>query len=345
MSNYKVRIGVLLGDPSGIGPEVICKLLAEKNIYKKAIAIVIGDKRIFHMGEKIAVKSIPLKSIDSFDGLHKYSNFNGPLFYDYPTISPKEVKLGKIDKKAGYSVYRTLLYTLDLAKEKKIDGFIFASFNKEAMRLGGSPYQTEFDLFKDYFKKPKIHGEINVLNDLWITRVTSHIALSKVSSMITEKRVYETICFMDSVLKDAGSHRPHIAVAALNPHGGEGGMFGTKEIVAIGPAIAKARLNNINVEGPFPADTIFLKVRKEKYNGVISMYHDQGQIATKIMGFEKGVTIHGGMPMPIATCAHGTAFDIAGKGIAKHIAIKNAFLIVTKIALNKRKDMKDDSRS
>jgi len=107
--------------------------------------------------------------------------------------------------------------------------------------------------------------------------------------MITEKRIYETICFMDSILKDAGFHTPHIAVAALNPHEGEGGMFGKEKIVAIEPAIAKARLNNINVNGPFPADTIFLKVWKEKYNGVISMYHDQGQIATKIMGFEKGL--------------------------------------------------------
>lgn len=345
MSNYKVRIGVLLGDPSGIGPEVICKLLAEKDIFKQAIVIVIGDKRIFHMGEKIAGVSIPLKSINDFNDLYQYSDLNAPLFYDYATVSQKEVKLGKIDKKAGYSVYKTLLYVLELTSEKNIDGFIFAPFNKEAMRLGGSPYQTEFDLFKDYFKKPKIHGEINVLNDLWITRVTSHIPLSKVSFMITEKRVYETIYFLNNVLKDVGFCTPKIAVAALNPHGGERGMFGTEEIVAIRPAIAKAGLNNINVEGPFPADTIFLKVRKEKYNGIISMYHDQGQIATKIMGFEKGVTIHGGMPIPIATCAHGTAFDIAGKGIAKHIAIKNAFLIVTKIALNKRKDMKDDSRN
>ena len=147
--------------------------------------------------------------------------------------------------------------------------------------------------------------------------------------------VCETI-FVNQVLRAYKGEAPKLAVSGLNPHCGENGLFGTEEGDAIAPAIEKARAEGIDVLGPFPSDTIWLKVLAGEYDGVVSMYHDQGQIALKILGFDKGVTVHGGMPVPIATPAHGTAFDIAGKGVANPQGLKRAYTIVSRMAANQK---------
>ena len=169
------------------------------------------------------------------------------------------------------------------------------------MLLGGLPYHSELDFFKDKFNRPNIPGEVNVLDDLWTTRVTSHVGIGPVSARITRDNVHNTIRFMDGVLRTSGVQSPRLAVSALNPHAGEGGMFGPEEKEAIAPAVERARKDGICAEGPFPADTIYLRIQPGSYNGVISMYHDQGQIATKLLGFDRGVTVHGGLPVAIAT--------------------------------------------
>jgi 4-hydroxythreonine-4-phosphate dehydrogenase len=155
--------------------------------------------------------------------------------------------------------------------------------------------------------------------------------------LITKERVWTTIGVLNRELKTFGLEKPHLAVSALNPHGGEGGMFGTEEINEIAPAIQKAQADGIYVEGPFPADTIFRRVEKDKFDGIINMYHDQGQVATKLLGFERGVTLHGGMPAPITTPAHGTAFGRAGENRADATAIIRAFQIVCQLASNQKR--------
>jgi len=326
----KPTLGVLLGDSSGIGPEIVAKLVGRSEIYKLANVVIVGDYRVFRMGQKIAGLSHPVTLTDHIDSVQ--FEIGRPVFYDYPTISDEEVTLGKVNPKSGKAVIDTLSFILDLAIDKKIDGFIFAPFNKEAMILGGLPYHSELDFFKDKFNKPNILGEVSVLDDLWATRVTSHIGISQVSALITRENVYNTIRFMDSVLRTVGINNPRLAVSALNPHAGEGGMFGPEEKEAISPAIELAKADGIHAEGPFPADTIFLRIKKEDYNAVISMYHDQGQIATKLLGFDRGVTVHGGLPVAIATPAHGSAFDIAGQGIANPEGLTRAFLIASRLA-------------
>ena len=199
------------------------------------------------------------------------------------------------------------------------------------MGLGGCPYHAEIDLFKDRFSCPDVPGEINILEGLWTTRVTSHVPIHAVCSLITKPRVYDAIEYINKELKQYGIEAPRIAVTALNPHAGEGGRCGTEEIDVIIPAIQQAQVDGMSVEGPFPADTIFLRVKKENYQGVVSMYHDQGQIATKLLGFHKGVTLHGGMPVPITTPAHGTAFGRAGEGRANPEAMIRAFKIACQL--------------
>ncbi len=171
-----------------------------------------------------------------------------------------------------------------------------------------------------------------MLRNLWTSRVTSHVPLSEVAALVTRDRVRGTVELLNNSLRRYGIAAPRIAVAALNPHGGDGGLFGCEESREIGPAITEAMAEGISAFGPFPADTIFNRVKPEHYDGIVSMYHDQGQIATKLLGFDRGVTVCGGLPVPIATPAHGTAFDIAGKGVARAGATREAFRLVTRIA-------------
>ncbi|MBD3305963.1 4-hydroxythreonine-4-phosphate dehydrogenase PdxA [candidate division KSB3 bacterium] len=334
MNNQPV-IGVLLGDPTGIGPEIVAKLLAQPEVSKGVPVVVIGDQRLFKMGQEVAGVDLPFPVIQSIDE----ASFEEatPVVLDYPTLAPEEVTYKRVSAKAGKSVYETLLFALDLAQAEKINGIVFGPFHKEAMGLGGCPFHSEFELFKDKFDRPNVYGEINILDELWTTRVTSHIALKEVSALITQERVYRTIGVLNAELQAFGLEKPHLAVTALNPHAGEGGMFGREEIDVITPAIEQAREAGIYVDGPFPADTIFRRVEKDNFNGIISMYHDQGQVATKLLGFERGVTLHGGMPIPITTPAHGTAYGRAGENRASAEAMIRAFEIGCTLAKNKLK--------
>ncbi len=334
MNRQKARIGVLPGDPCGIGPELFAKLLANRDIREHAQVVVIGDRRIIQMGETLAGVSLEMEVIQDVSSLP--SDSDNLYCLDYPTISPEDVTKGEVNPKAGESVYKTLLYALELAKSGNIDGFVFAPFNKKAMHLGGCPFDSEFLLFLDFFQRTGVHGEINVLDDLWTTRVTSHIALKDVAEFIKQQRIFETIRHLYQSLQQYGIPHPKIAASGLNPHCGEEGMFGREEIDEIRPAVEQAQSVGIDVVGPYPADTIFLRREKEQLNGIISMYHDQGQVATKLLGFDRGVTVHGGLPIPITTPAHGTAFDIAGQGIANPQAIRNAFNVAVQMAANKK---------
>jgi 4-hydroxythreonine-4-phosphate dehydrogenase len=201
------------------------------------------------------------------------------------------------------------------------------------MHLGGSPWGSELELFKDRFKSNTAFEELNVLDGYWAVRVTSHIALRDVPKNVTAEGVLRAIRFINTAMTAYGKEKPRLAVAALNPHAGEHGLYGSdEEGQIIAPAIEKAKAEGINAAGPFPCDTIFLKLTAGQYDGVVNMYHDQGQIATKLLGFHRGVTYHAGFPAPIATPAHGTAFDIAGRGVANVGATRQAFIIAAKIA-------------
>ena len=335
MLTTKPVIGVLLGDPTGIGPELVAKLVAEPEMCEQAEMVIIGDYRIFEVGQKIAKTSTKVSLVSNFEDICFQPG--QPVFLDFPTLDPGEVEIGKIDPKAGKSVLDTLLYSINLAKQGKIDGFVFAPFNKRAMHLCGCPFESELDLFKAEFNRPEVRGELNVLDNIWNSRVTSHVGLKDVCSLITLQSVYETINFVDQALKTYGKKEPRLAVSALNPHGGEGCLFGTEERDEIRPAIERAKREGVNVSGPFPSDTIFLKVLAGEYDAVVSMYHDQGQIALKLLGFDKGVTVHAGLPIPITTPAHGTAFDIAGQGKAHAEGFKRAFIIASRMAVNQKK--------
>jgi 4-hydroxythreonine-4-phosphate dehydrogenase len=326
----KPRVGLLLGDPTGIGPEVVARLLAEAEVHDQAEAVVIGDRRVLEMGSSIAGVPLSPRIVTRFKDVRFGTGTLQVL--DFPGVPPDDFTLGELSAKAGKSVLEVLAFTLDLARDGGLDAIVFAPFNKQAMHLGGSPFPDELHFMADRLQWKGHVSEINVLDNLWTSRVTSHVGLRQVSALITRQGVYNAIALIDGVLRGSGVKAPRLAVAALNPHGGEGGLFGMEEIEAIAPAIQQARADGINANGPFPADTIFLRARAGAYDAVVSMYHDQGQIAMKLMGFERGVTVQGGLPLPITTPAHGTAFDIAGRGTARPEALRQAFLLARRMA-------------
>ena len=239
-----------------------------------------------------------------------------------------------MDLRSGKAVLDTLLFTFKVIKDGLVDGYLFAPLNKEAMHKGGSPYGSELELFKEQFPGHSGLEEINILDESWTMRVTSHVAIKDVASMISKESVLKAVRFINTAMQAYKDGAPRLAVSALNPHGGEHGLFGDEEGKSIEPAVIAAKEEGINVEGPFPSDTLFIKLRDGKYDAVIAMYHDQCQIATKLMGFHRGVTYHAGFPVPITTPAHGTGFDIAGTGKADVGATRHAFNIACKIASN-----------
>jgi 4-hydroxythreonine-4-phosphate dehydrogenase len=200
------------------------------------------------------------------------------------------------------------------------------------MRLAEPSYDDEINFVRDALKHAGAASEFNVLGGLWNARVSSHIPLSKVAASITKEAILRALALTAASMRAAGFAKPRIAVAALNPHAGDGGNFGREEIDIIEPAVRAAVEKGLAAEGPFPADTVFLRAKNGQFDAVLTMYHDQGQIAMKLMGFDRGATLIGGFPFPICTPAHGTAYEIAGKGIANAGAGEQALLLAARIA-------------
>ncbi len=319
----KPRIGVLLGDPSGVGPEMAVKLLADPEVPERATITVIGDRAVLAAGETVAKVGVP----DGFD------------FHDVPCRDLNAIPQGRVSSKAGAWVYETLKAALHLARSGIIDGFTFAPLNKSALKAGGAPFGDEHMIFAHEIGFTGPYCEHNVLDGLWTICVSSHVPLSEVPKYITRERVTIMTKLAHDTLSGAGFDRPRVGVCALNPHGGDNGLYGTEEIDIIGPAIEDAKALGVDASGPYPADTVFVKARDGAFDVVVTMYHDQGQIAMKLMGFSKGVTVSGGLPIPIATPASGTAFDIVGQGIANTEGLRQAFLLVSRMSeLRRQKD-------
>ncbi len=321
------KIAFMIGDPAGVGPEITVQCIKEYKDRGDRALVLVGDRPSFDRAMDICGIQLNARDItlDELPGSR-----DDLAFINVPVEGGEEIPFGVVSEKAGNCVYRSIQTILKMIDDKLVQGFVFAPFNKEAMKKGGCPYPSELDMYKDHFNRPDITGEINYMDPMWTVRVSSHIAVKDIHTFVKKDRILDSITFLDTEMQRFGIENRRIAVAALNPHCGEKGLFGTEEGDEIEPAIKAAQKAGIKADGPFPADTIFLKVRAGEYDAVVSMYHDQGQVATKLLGFDKGVTIHGGMPVAIATCAHGTAFDIAGKGIARPTALMEALGVVLK---------------
>jgi 4-hydroxythreonine-4-phosphate dehydrogenase len=322
------RVGLLLGDPCGIGPELVARLLSGDDLDRSVATIVIGEPRVLARGRTIAGVDLDvpvIAGLDDFDG-------GGPVFLEGPSIDPAEAPIGQASAAAGGYVLDAFRRALLLAQAGELDAICFAPCNKQAMHQGGLEFEDELRFFVHVLDHKGYVGEINATGELATTRVTSHVPLRAVADLITEEAVVDAIRLGHDTLRAGGNPRPRIGVAGLNPHAGDGGIFGREEIEVIAPAVERARAQQIAADGPYPSDTVFLRARDGALDAVVTMYHDQGQIAMKLMGFERGITILAGLPVPITTPAHGTAFDIAGRGIAREGALREAYRTARRMA-------------
>jgi 4-hydroxythreonine-4-phosphate dehydrogenase len=317
------RVALLLGDPAGIGPELVAKLLADPASRETQITII-GDRRDLEWGMEIA----GLRTV-----IAETAAPGRPGLLDHRRSD--SLQRGTASAASGQYIFETLRIALGLAREGQVDALCFAPLNKTSLHLAGMAHEDELRWFAHELGCQRPTSELNVLDELWTSRVTSHVPLKDVAGLLTPEKIADAIKLLADALQTAGKQRPRIAVCGLNPHAGDNGNFGREEIDIITPGKALAESDSYTVEGPFPADTVFVRARAGEFDAVVTMYHDQGQIAMKLMGFDRGVTVEGGLPLPVTTPAHGTAFDIVGQNKANIGAMRNAFLIACRMGARK----------
>jgi 4-hydroxythreonine-4-phosphate dehydrogenase len=314
----KPTIALFAGDPAGVGPELVARLLADGKAAQDADIRLIASRASMAEGMRVAGCRFDME----------------PMLVEWPGVEASGFERGLAGAKNGRFMLDGLRVGLDLCRAGEAAAICFAPLNKAALRAGGMDHPDELHWFAETLAFDGTCVELNVLENLWTTRVTSHVALSEVAALITAEKVAQMTQLITESLRRAGVLAPRIVVCGLNPHNGDNGAYGREEIEVIGPGVELARSRGFPADGPFPADTVFVRATRNDagYDGVVTMYHDQGQIAMKLMGFERGVTVQGGLPMPITTPAHGTAYDITGKGVANAGAMRNAFGLACRMA-------------
>lgn len=327
---FKPIIGITMGDAAGIGPEIIVKTLARAPIYETCRPLVIGD------AETIIAASMtePLKVniVDRVDhSLFKYGTID---VFKVKGIDLMDVEKGRVSRKAGKAAVEFLLEAIKLALNQEIHAIVTAPLNKEAINLAGYHYQGHTEILATKTQTAK-YAMMLAAGTLKVIHVTTHVALREACDLITKTKILDTILLAHRALQALGFQQPHIAVAGLNPHAGESGLFGQEEVDHILPAVKEAQAKGVKVEGPSPPDTVFLKAMHGHYDIVVAMYHDQGHIPLKLVGFEKGVNVTLGLPIIRTSVDHGTAFDIAGQGKAKPDSMIEAIMMAIEFANKK----------
>ena len=327
-------LGLMLGDVTGIGPEISARLLASGRLLDVARIAVIGDARVWKLGCDEARVDPPTRIYPSVRAID-WSRAEIPLV-DRGNVDPARLPRRETSAESGRLAGETLHHMTELAQAGEIDGISFAPLNKGALHKGGWKYPDEHQMFAAWNRHEGFFGEMNVIEQFSTFRVTSHVALRQALDLITPERIAAAVRLADASLRAAGHAKPRIGVAALNPHCGEGGLFGDEEIRLIAPAVRRLAEEGIAVSGPISSDAIFLKALKGEFEGVVMMYHDQGQIATKLLGFHKGVTVTAGLRTVYTTPAHGTAYDIVGQCKAETGALESAIRIAARMAAARR---------
>ena len=326
----KPIVALTFGDAAGIGPELVARLTAMPEACQAARLLLVGDEWVWDDGQRISGHETSVRRIDNFAQARQQDG-DDILFLPLDTVAQDAAPRGTASQAAGAGARAALDACLDAAQRGEIDAICFAPLNKQAMKLGGMAFEDELHYFADRLGVTDYFCEFNTLGTLWTSRISSHVPLADVPQYITQDRIKDAARLTYRTLKRAGFAAPRVAVAALNPHGGDGGTCGREEIDIIAPAARALNDEGLPIEGPYPADTIFLKARDGKLDAIVTMYHDQGQVAVKLLGFERGVTVQGGLPVAITTPAHGTAFDIAGTGNANPQAMLQALLMAARL--------------
>lgn len=339
-------LAITAGDPAGSGPEITAKAFADKEVYKLCRPIVIGDPCIMEqaLGFTGLTGKITLNIIEDVeDAVYEYGIMN---VYDMHLISnPADVKLGTISAFAGEAAFQYVIKAIELALANEVDGTITNAISKEAINMAGHHYSGHTEIYAEYTGTKK-YCMMLAHNDFRVVHVSTHVSLREACDRCKKERILDVIEMANQVCKDLGIENPKVAVAGLNPHCGEHGMFGTEEIEEIKPAIEAAKKEGINAIGPCPPDSVFSQAIGGWYDIVVCMYHDQGHIPTKVQGFVynrelqqwnavAGINITLGLPIIRVSVDHGTAYDHAGKGDANELSLINSIEYGSKMAVSR----------
>lgn len=326
MSN-KPLVAVTMGDPCGIGPEIIVKALSQDEVKQACNLVVIGSSEMLE--RSASSMGIPWQ-VRRISSMNDYEGGNVSVI-DSGKLDLTSVQHGKISPEAGRASVEWILEAADLISSRHVQAIATAPINKEAAQLAGFIEVGHMEILQKYSGSDEVATMLTSGN-LRVVHLTTHRSLARAVEFVTKQNVLSKIALTDRCFKNWGFHSPRIAVSALNPHGGEAGLLGKEEIEEVIPAVEMARTNGINVVGPIPADSVFPQAIAGGYDAVVVLYHDQGHIPIKVLDFHGSVSINLGLPFTRTSVDHGTAFDIAGKGIANEEGMKNAILAASHIA-------------
>ena len=318
-----------MGDPAGIGPEIAVRALLSPDVREISRSFLIGDARVFDRALSVCGLSATLNRIAGPEQLADRAGVIDVLHQQ--TVDPAMLQMGKVQALGGAAAYAAIRTAIDLAMAGRVAGVATTPINKESLKAAKIPFIGHTEMFAEQ-TGAREEMTMFTISGLKIFFLTRHVSLAEACRLVTSERVLKGIENSMKALRQLGIGAPHLAVAALNPHGGEDGLFGREEIEAIKPAIEDARSQGLHVSGPVPADSVFHMARIGRYDAVLSLYHDQGHIAAKMMDFEKTVSVTLGLPILRTSVDHGTAFDIAGTGKANAVSMIEAIKVAAEYA-------------
>lgn len=343
MNTIKPIIGISMGDPAGIGPEIIVKAFLKKEVHDRCRPLVVGDAAVMKHAVKLLGATLNVVSINTVsEAVFSQETLN---VFDLKNVITAELQPGEVSAMSGNAAFEAVRTVIDLALKGEIDATVTAPINKESIHKAGHHFSGHTEIYAHFTKTDKF-AMLLADENLRVIHATTHVSLRKACDLCKKTRILDVIKLLDDACKQFGIAKPRIAVAGLNPHAGENGLFGDEEILEIIPAIKEANENGFTVEGPIPPDTMFVKAVQGKYDGCVAMYHDQGHIPFKLEGFQwdnekqtmksvKGVNITLGLPIIRTSVDHGTAFEIAGKGIASADAMLVSIDYAIRMAQNR----------
>lgn len=326
-------IAIPMGDPAGIGPEITVKALSKKEIYEACSPLVIGNTKVIKEIMNVCNIDLKINEVKSpNEGKYQFGTID---ILSIDNIDVSSLKMGKIQAQAGKAAFEYIKVSVGLAMNKEVLAIATTPINKESLQAANIPFIGHTEMLEELTnsKEPLTMFEVENLRIFFLTR---HLSLKDAINQIKKDRVYHFIKRCDEALQRLGIEERTIAVAGLNPHAGENGLFGREEIDELAPAIELAQKDGIKVVGPVPADSVFYHALQGRYTAVLSLYHDQGHIAAKMTDFEKTISITNGLPFLRTSVDHGTAFDIAGKGIASSVSMEECIKLAAKYGENFR---------
>ncbi len=345
--NQRPLIGITMGDPGSIGPEISLKLLAKEKLYEKCRPLIIGDAGCLERAKSfVDLDNLCINPVESpEEGTYKWGTVD---VLDMKNVDLKSLRVGEIDRDSGEAAFQYVDKVIELALSGQVDATVTNAISKEAINLAGHHYSGHTEIYAEKTGTEK-YTMMLAFKNLRVVHVSTHCSLRDACDRVKKDRVSDVIRIAHEACIALGIEKPRIAVAGLNPHSGEHGMFGREEIDEITPAINEAVATGINAEGPIPPDTVFSKALGGMYDMVVAMYHDQGHIPLKVLGFVyddkvgkwkavEGVNITLGLPIIRVSVDHGTAFDQAGTGMANELSLKNAVDYAVRLANNRKKE-------